>query len=325
MAGHLQDEVHRRSLEDPESFWASQAERLHWHKKPTSVLRRSTKVVREKNSSSGGGSGGGGGGGGGATPTATTAVEHPHWEWFGGGEISTCYNCVDRHVEAGRGDLAAVHYDSPATGARRTITYAELLGEVEAAAAALREEAGVGRGDVVLVYMPMVPAALVGVLAAGRLGAAHAVVFGGFAPAALARRIEAARPVAVLTASCGVEGAKGPVDYRPLVREAVRLSRHKPARVLVWQREQLRWRGLDRAAGERDWGRLVRGCRARRVRVPCVPVAAHEPLYIIYTSGTTGAPKGVVRDAGGHAVGLALSTSYLFGISGPGDVIFTAR
>ncbi|RYP55362.1 hypothetical protein DL768_000117 [Monosporascus sp. mg162] len=295
---HPQDEVHRHSLKDPESFWAHQAEQLHWHKAPTSILQRSTKTLE-------------------------SGAEHPHWEWFGGGEISTCYNCVDRHVLAGNGDRPAVFYDSPVTGVKETITYARLLDEVEVAAGALREE-GVRRGDVVLVYMPMVPAALVGILAISRLGAVHAVVFGGFAPASLAQRIDASRPVAILTASCGIDGAKPPMAYKPFITEAIGLSRHKPSRVIVWQRPQLRWDGLDRASGERDWLKLMRSCRARAVKAECVPVSANDGIYIIYTSGTTGAPKGVVRDAGGHAVGLHLSISYLFGINGPGDVIFTA-
>jgi propionyl-CoA synthetase len=175
----------------------------------------------------------------------------------------------------------------------------------------------------------MIPAALIGILAINRLGAIHAVVFGGFASTSLAQRIEASRPVAVLTASCGLEGRRAPIAYRPLVRDAIAASRHKPTRVLVWQRggALLRWDPLDKAAGgERNWCKLVRSARARGVRRhAAVPVAADDGVYIIYTSGTTGAPKGVVRDAGGHAVGLNLSISYLFGIQGPGDVIFTAR
>ncbi|KAK7750898.1 hypothetical protein SLS62_007161 [Diatrype stigma] len=310
---HLQDEVHRRSLSDPASFWAEQAAQLHWHKKPSSILTRSTRTLPSAGSGEAG-----------------AAIEHPDWEWFRGGEISTCYNCVDRHVRAGHGDQPAIYYDSPVTGdggVKQTITYAQLLDEVEVAAGALREE-GVRRGDVVLIYMPMIPAALIGILAAVRLGAVHAVVFGGFAAASLAQRIDASRPAAVLAASCGVIGAgKPPLAYQPLVREAVRLARHKPSRVLVWQRPEvagLRWDGVDRAAGERDWGKVLSSCRARGIRADCVPVGASDPVYVIYTSGTTGAPKGVVRDAGGHAVGLHLSITYLFGIRGPGDVIYTA-
>ncbi|KAH8670996.1 AMP-binding enzyme [Xylariales sp. PMI_506] len=296
--GHPQDEVYSRSLKDPESFWAHQAEQLHWHKKPDSVLTRSTKTLK-------------------------SGDKHPHWDWFSGGKISTCYNCVDRHVLAGNGDKPAIFFDSPVSKTKQTITYSQLLDEVEVLAGVLRDE-GVKKGDVVLVYMPMIPAALIGILAINRLGAVHAVVFGGFAANSLAQRIEASRPAAVLTASCGIEGAKGPIDYRPLVRGAIAMSRHKPPRVLVWHRSELRWNPMDRNAGERNWSNLVRSARARGIRAGCVPVDSSDPVYIIYTSGTTGSPKGVVRDAGGHAVGLHLSISYLFGISGPGDVMFTA-
>jgi propionyl-CoA synthetase len=171
----------------------------------------------------------------------------------------------------------------------------------------------------------MIPAALIGILAINRLGAVHAVVFGGFAPTALAQRIDACRPVAILTASCGIDGAKPPMSYRPFIKDAIKLSSHKPSRTIIWQRNELRWDPLDRSVGERNWFKMVRSCRARRVTADCVPVDANDAIYIIYTSGTTGSPKGVVRDAGGHAVGLHLSISYLFGIHGPGDVIFTAR
>ncbi|GAW25289.1 putative AMP-binding enzyme [Rosellinia necatrix] len=321
MTGYLQDEVQSRSLADPEAFWSAQASLLHWHKPPTSTLTRTTKRLApagdgDDNDSSGGGGGGGGDGGG--------AIEHPHWSWFDGGEISTCFNCVDRHVLAGRGDKPAVYWDSPVTGAKQTLTYAQLLDEVETTAGALRAE-GVKKGDVVLVYMPMIPAALIGILAVNRLGAIHAVVFGGFAPASLAQRIDASRPIAILTASCGIEGNKPPISYKPFVQDAIRLSNHKPSRVIVWQRNELRWGDLDKAAGERNWFKMVRSCRARNIKAPCVPVGANDGVYIIYTSGTTGSPKGVVRYAGGHAVGLHLSISYAFGVHGPGDVIFTAR
>ncbi|KAI1344751.1 AMP-binding enzyme [Xylariaceae sp. FL0016] len=293
----LQEEVHRRSLEDPEAFWASQAELLHWHRKPRSALSRTTKKLKN-------------------------GAAHPHWEWFEGGEISTCFNCVDRHILAGNGNKPAIFYDSPVTKTKQTITYAQLLDEVEVTAGALREE--VKRGDVVLLYMPMIPAALIGILAINRLGAIHAVVFGGFAAASLAQRIEACRPVAILTASCGIDGNKPPLAYKPFVTEAINISSHKPSRVIVWQRDQLRWDSLNKTAGQRNWYKLVRSCRARGVKAECVPVGANDGIYIIYTSGTTGSPKGVVRNAGGHAVGLHLSISYLFGIKGPGDVIFTA-
>ncbi|KAI1107141.1 AMP-binding enzyme [Jackrogersella minutella] len=295
---HPQDEVHQRSLENPELFWASHAENLHWNKKPKSVLTKTTRKLK-------------------------SGIEYPHWEWFTGGEISTCFNCVDRHVLAGNGDQPAIFYDSPVTKTKRTITYAQLLDEVEVTAGVLREE-GVKKGDVVLVYMPMIPEALIGILAINRLGAIHAVVFGGFAAASLAQRIEASKPVAILTASCGIDGAKPPMSYKPFISEAVRLSSHKPSRIIVWQRDELRWDPLGKTTGERNWFKMVRSARARGVKAECVPVKATDGIYIIYTSGTTGSPKGVVRQAGGHAVGLHLSISYLFGVRGPGDVMFTA-
>ncbi|KAI2639962.1 AMP-binding enzyme [Xylaria nigripes] len=298
MTEYLQDEVHALSLKDPEGFWSAQAAHLHWHKPPVSTLTKTTKKLK-------------------------SGIEHPHWSWFDGGEISTCYNCVDRHVLAGNGDKPAIYWDSPVTSARQTLTYAQLLDEVETTAGALREE-GVQRGDIVLVYMPMIPAALIGMLAINRLGAIHTVVFGGFASTALAQRIDASRPVAILTASCGIEGTKAPTSYKFLIREALQISGHKPRRVIVWQRNELRWDDLDKLSGERNWFKLVRSCRARQIKAACVPVGANEPVYIIYTSGTTGSPKGVVRNAGGHAVGLHLSISCLFGVQGPGDVVFTA-
>lgn len=170
----------------------------------------------------------------------------------------------------------------------------------------------------------MIPAALIGILAVSRLGAIHAVVFGGFAPNALAQRIEASQPVAILTASCGIDGNKPPMSYKPLVEEACTISSHKPDKVIVWQREQIRWHPIKRNDGERNWQSIVKSCRARGIRAECVPVKSTDPIYIIHTSGTTGSPKGVLRDAAGHAVGLHLSISYLFNIHGPGCVSFTA-
>jgi propionyl-CoA synthetase len=170
----------------------------------------------------------------------------------------------------------------------------------------------------------MIPAALIGILAINRLGAIHAVVFGGFAANALAQRIEASQPVAILTASCGIDGNKPPMNYRPFVEEAVRISSHKPEKVIVWQREQIRWHPIQRNQGERNWQSIVKSARARGVRAECVPVKSTDPIYIIHTSGTTGTPKGVLRDAGGHAVGLHLTISYIFNIHGPGCVAFTA-
>ncbi|TQV90328.1 acyl-CoA synthetase [Cordyceps javanica] len=170
----------------------------------------------------------------------------------------------------------------------------------------------------------MIPAALIGIMAINRLGAVHSVVFGGFAGQALAQRIDACRPVVLLTASCGIDGAKPPIPYRPLVEEALRLAAHPPRRTVVWQREVLRWGKTDRVR-QSSWQKWVRSARDRGVRAAaCVPVASSDPVYVIHTSGTTGAPKGVRRDAAGHAVGLHLSAGYLFGVGGPGDVMCTA-
>ncbi|KAH0495141.1 hypothetical protein TgHK011_008708 [Trichoderma gracile] len=296
--GHVQDDILRHSLENPEEFWANQAEHLFWHKKPSTVLKLTSKKLK-------------------------SGVEHDSWEWFPDGEISTCYNCVDRHVEAGHGDEVAVYFDSPVTQTKQTLTYRQLLDEVEVLAGALRED-GVRKGDVVMLYMPMIPAALIGVLAINRLGAIHSIVFGGFAPNALAQRIDSCKPAVLLTASCGIEGNKPPVPYRPLVEEAFQIAKHKPRRTLVWQREQTAWSPTDDSAGQASWQKAVESARSRGIRAECVPVKSSDPVYIIHTSGTTGSPKGVLRDAGGHAVGLHLSISYLFNIHGPGDVVFTA-
>ncbi|TGO23552.1 hypothetical protein BPAE_0128g00020 [Botrytis paeoniae] len=295
---HPQDEVQSQSLSDPQSFWAKQASHLHWHKPPTQILTEKTKTLK-------------------------SGTSHKHWEWFGDGEINTCYNCVDRHVLAGNGEETAIIWDSPVTGCKEKISYKHLLKEVEVFAGVLREE-GVGKGDVVLVYMPMIPAALIGTLAISRLGAIHAVVFGGFASASLAQRIEASKPVAILTASCGIDGTKPPLSYQPFIRGAIALSSHKPNKTIIWQREQLRWENPNKENGERNWQRLVKSAGSREVKADCVPIKSTDGLYIIYTSGTTGLPKGVLREAGGHAVGLNLSIRYVFGIHGPGDVIFCA-
>jgi propionyl-CoA synthetase len=170
----------------------------------------------------------------------------------------------------------------------------------------------------------MIPAALIGTLAISRLGAIHAVVFGGFAPASLAQRIDASKPVAILTASCAIDGAKPPMSYKPFITEAIHLSSHKPEKTIIWQRDQLRWDNVDKQSGQRNWQRLFKSATFRGVTADCVPVKSSDGVYIIYTSGTTGLPKGVLREAGGHAVGLHLSISYVFGIHGPGDVMFCA-
>ena len=293
----VQDSVQRASLTDPETFWDKHAKELYWHKPYSSVLRRQAKKLKD-------------------------GTEHPHWSWFPDGEISTTYNCIDRHVKAGNGDKVAMIWDSPVSKSKERYTYSQMLEEVELLAGVLKEE-GVKKGDVVLVYMPMIPAAIFGMLAAARLGAIHAVVFGGFAANSLAQRIEASKPKVILTASCGIEGAKGPLDYRPFVEGAIERSSFKPSKTIIWQREIKRWDPVNKSEGQRNWQRLIKSARMRGVRAEAVPVKSTDGLYIIYTSGTTGLPKGVLREAGGHAVGLNLSIKYLFDVKGPGDVIFT--
>lgn len=293
----IQDAVQHASLSNPEQFWDKHAKELYWHKPYSSVLKRQNKTLED-------------------------GTSHPHWSWFPDGELNTTYNCVDRHVQAGNGDKLAMAWDSPVSGCKERYTYSALLEEVETLAGVLREE-GVKKGDVVLIYMPMIPPAIFGMLAAARLGAMHAVVFGGFAANSLAQRIEAAKPKLILTASCGIEGSKGPLDYRPFVEGAIEQSSWKPSKTLIWQRDVKRWDKVRKDAGQRNWQRLVKSARNRGVKAEAVPVKSTDGLYIIYTSGTTGLPKGVLREAGGHAVGLNLSIKYLFDVKGPGDVIFT--
>lgn len=295
---NITSDVHAASLSDPSKFWAHQANQLSWSKAPTSPFKKFPKKLKDGSS-------------------------HDSWTWFPDGEISTSYNCIDRHVEAGHGDNTAIIWDSPVSNSKQKISYAELQKEVATLAGALREE-GVQKGDVVLIYMPMVPAALIGIFATIRLGAIHAVVFGGFSAASLAQRIEASQPKVILTASCGIEGAKGPLSYQPMVRGGIEKSPHKPKKTIIFQREQSKWDDVREEKGERLWQGLVESAKDRGVTAENVAVSSSDGLYIIYTSGITGLPKGVLREAGGHAVGLNLSIRYLFGIKGPGDVIFTA-
>ncbi|MFI5558474.1 propionyl-CoA synthetase [Amycolatopsis japonica] len=274
-------ESYQRSLEDPEGFWLEAAQAIDWTRTPTQAL---------------------------------DASKAPFYRWFPDGELNTAFNALDRHVRDGRGEQTALIWDSPVTDSVRRFTYAELLDEVARFAGALAS-LGVGKGDRVIVYMPMVPEAAVAMLACARLGAVHSVVFGGFAPKELAARIEDAKPKVIVAASCGIEPTRI-VEYKPIIDEALAGTVHQPDKVVVLQRERARAELGERDA---DWAELV----AKASPADPVPVAATDPLYILYTSGTTGKPKGVVRDTGGHAVALAWSMSAIYDIR-PGDVWWTA-
>ena len=277
------DEVHRRSLADPEGFWGEAAEELVW-------TRRWDAVLEHCDAPAG-------------------------YRWFSGGRLNTCYNAVDVHVDSGRGDQAALIYDSPVTGTIRTYTFSELRDEVATFAGALAAQ-GVGRGDRVVIYLPMVPEAPIAMLACARLGAVHSVVFGGFAAPELAVRIDDARPKVIVTASCGIEGSKL-IPYKPLLDEAIRLSEHKPSRCIVLQRPQVT-AGLVEGR-DLTWSEAIAGVEPHG----CVDVEATDPLYILYTSGTTGEPKGVVRDNGGHAVALKWTMRNIYGVE-PGETYWAA-
>ena len=293
----IQDSVQTASLADPQKFWDHHAKQLTWAKPYSSVIKHRTKKLKD-------------------------GTEHPHWSWFPDGEISTTYNCLDRHVDAGNGDNVAMIWDSPVSGSKAKFTYKQMKEEVETLAGVMREE-GIKKGDVVLIYMPMIPAAIFAMLATARLGAMHAVVFGGFAAASLAQRIDGCHPKMIMTASCAIEGAKGPLDYRQFVEGAIKKASFKPSKTIIWQRDQRRWDPVLKDEGQRNWQRLVKSAKERGLKAECVPVKSTDGLYIIYTSGTTGLPKGVIREVAGHAVGLNFTIKYIFDVKGPGDVLFT--
>jgi propionyl-CoA synthetase len=274
-------EEYQRSLTDPEGFWLGAAKTIDWTREPARALD-------------------------------STAA--PLFRWFPGGELNTSYNALDRHIERGRGEQAALIWDSPVTSSQRTYTYVQLRDEVARFAGALRS-LGVAKGDRVIIYMPMVPEAVVAMLACARLGAVHSVVFGGFAPKELAARIEDAKPKVIVAASCGIEPTRI-VEYLPIIDAALGAAAHQPSHVVVLQREAAR---AELGSRDVDWDELV----ADASPADPVPVAATDPLYILYTSGTTGRPKGVVRDNGGHAVALAWSMGAVYDIH-PGDIWWTA-
>ncbi|MGH6929744.1 MAG: AMP-binding protein, partial [Dongiaceae bacterium] len=275
-------EAHARSLADPAGFWSEAAAGLDWIKPWDAVLDDSNP---------------------------------PYYRWFKGGVLNTCYNALDRHVETGRGEQAALIYDSPVTNTVRIYSYQRLRDDVARFAGALTA-AGVGKGDRVIIYMPMVPEALIAMLACARISAVHSVVFGGFAAAELATRINDATPKAIVSASCGVE-VNRVIPYKPLLDAAIAMAIHKPERCIILQRPMERAELIpDR---DIDWQEGV----AQAEPQDCVPVQATDPLYILYTSGTTGQPKGIVRDHGGHAVALHWTMRNIYGMA-PGEVYWAA-
>ena len=278
----MYDQAYRRSIDHPEEFWAEAAEDVRWFKRWERVLDRS---------------------------------RDPFYRWFVGGVTNSCYNALDVHIERGRGDQKALIYDSPLTSTIKEFTYRELRDLVARFAGALIG-LGVSKGDRVILYMPMVPEAVIAMLACARIGAIHSVVFGGFAANELAKRIADAKPKVIVSASCGIEPARV-IAYKPMLDEAIDLSPSKPESCVILQRPQVA--ATMKPGRDRDWDEIMRDATP----AVCAPVEATDPLYILYTSGTTGHPKGVMRDNGGHLVALKWSMQHIYGVA-PGEVFWTA-
>jgi len=276
------DTIYRRSLEKPDTFWAEAAAGIDWH-------RSCDRVLDDANA--------------------------PLYRWFKGAQLNTCHNALDRHVDAGRGDQPALIYDSPVTNKKRTLSYRELRDQTALFAGALAAR-GIGKGDRVIIYMPMVPETVVAMLACARIGAVHSVVFGGFAANELATRIDDAAPKAIVSASCGIEPTRI-IAYKPLLDNAIELASHKPGCCIILQRPEVQ--ASLQTGRDFDWHDAVANAEPH----DCVIVDATDPLYILYTSGTTGQPKGIVRDNGGHAVALHWSMQNIYGVE-PGEVYWAA-
>jgi propionyl-CoA synthetase len=276
------DELYSRSLHDPQLFWSQAAEQVHWYKRWAKVLDESRP---------------------------------PFYRWFGGGEVNTCYNALDRHVQSGRGQQLALIYDSPVTNTVQRFTYQALRDQVARFAGVLASQ-GVRKGDRVIIYMPMIPETVIAMLACARIGAIHSVVFGGFAAPELASRINDAKPKLIVSASCGIE-ANRVIPYKPLLDAAIEMATAPPEKCIIVQRPQAQASIV--AGRDLDWSEVM----ATAQPVDCVSVAATDPLYILYTSGTTGQPKGVVRDNGGHLVALTWSMQHIYGVE-PGEIYWAA-
>lgn len=276
------DVAFQKSINDPDGFWGEAAENCHWYK-------RWNKVLDDSNT--------------------------PFYRWFTGGEINSCYNALDFHIENGKGEQLALIYDSPVTDTIQTYTYNQLRDQVAKFAGLLASQ-GVKKGDRVLVYMPMIAESAIAILACARIGAIHSVVFGGFAAKELAVRIDDAKPKVIVSASCGIEVARV-IPYKPLLDEAINMSSNKPEKCIVFQRPQEK---AEMVSGrDIDWAEGIESASPHE----CVPLLATDPLYILYTSGTTGTPKGVVRDNGGHVVALKWSMKGVYNVD-PGDVYWAA-
>ena len=279
---NLYDEIYNQSINDPETFWGNIAEDCHWYKKWDKVLDDSNK---------------------------------PFYRWFTGGEINTCYNALDLHIDNGLGSTTALIYDSPVTGVQKKYTYSEFRDEVARFAGVLADK-NVEKGDRVIIYMPMIPEAVIAMLACARIGAIHSVVFGGFAANELATRINDAKPKVIVSASCGIE-VKKVIPYKPLLDKAIDIAEFKPESCIIFQRDMEKAELED--GRDYDWSEVMKNASSH----DCVPVKATDPLYILYTSGTTGQPKGVVRDNGGHVVALKWTMNAIYGVE-QGDVYWAA-